>query len=108
RTTTTTPCSDPDGQCSIDEFIDSWCSALGVACPEWKVGPCGNENPTPTPSPTPEPTLPGGGPGDPSGGGGIGDQHPAAPCTPFWWVLYQSNDGGQTWHEVNSWYAGCW
>lgn len=94
QTTTTTSCSDPAGQCSIDEFIDSWCSGLGVACPEWRVGPCLNEEPN------------GGGAG--GGGGGGGDPPPQQPCTHYYWVYYESYDGGQTWREVDTWYAGCW
>jgi len=54
-TTTTTACSDPAGQCSIDVFIDTWCTEFGVACPEYRVGPCA----TPTPTPTPTPCGPG-------------------------------------------------
>lgn len=83
RTTTTTSCSDPEGTCSIDVFIDSWCAELGVACPEWKVGPCG-------------------------GGGGGGETPPSENCTPYWWVLFYSYDGGVTWIEVEQWFAGCW
>lgn len=70
QTTTTTSCSDPAGQCSIDEFIDSWCSALGVAYPEWRVGPCFNQAPN------------GGDAG--GGGGGEGDPPPQQPCTHFY------------------------
>ena len=51
RSTTTTSCSDPQGQCSIDEFIDTWCVEFGVACPEYRVGPCSPPDPTPTPTP---------------------------------------------------------
>jgi hypothetical protein len=29
-------------------------------------------------------------------------------CTPYYWVYYESYDGGRTWNEVDSWYAGCW
>src|SRR5439155_15402888 len=54
RTTISTGCSDPEGQCSNDIFINSFCDDLGIGCPEWRVGPCTNATPTPTPSPTPE------------------------------------------------------
>jgi hypothetical protein len=56
RDTRSTSCSDPEGACSIDEFIDTWCTDLGVACPEWTVGPCETLAPTPTPSPSPSPS----------------------------------------------------
>lgn len=29
-------------------------------------------------------------------------------CTPYYWVLYVSYDGGQTWQMNQYWYAGCW
>lgn len=29
-------------------------------------------------------------------------------CTTYYWVLYNSWDDGQTWFEVDRWYAGCW
>jgi hypothetical protein len=44
----------------------------------------------------------GGGSG--GGGGGYYDY----PCTPYYWVYYESWDGGQTWELVDMWYAGCW
>ncbi len=58
RTTQPVGSSDPQGQCSIDEFIDTWCVEFGVACPEYRIGPCGIPSPTPTPTPSPSPTPP--------------------------------------------------
>lgn len=40
--------------------------------------------------------------GDTSGGGGI------YYCTPYYWVYYESWDGGRTWNVVDMSYAGCW
>lgn len=37
------------------------------------------------------------------GGGGGGGYY----CTPYFWVYYESIDGGP-WQEVDRWYAGCW
>ncbi|HEV2704964.1 MAG TPA: hypothetical protein VGV59_03510 [Pyrinomonadaceae bacterium] len=42
------------------------------------------------------------------GGGGGGGGYMESPCTPYYWVYYESWDGGQTWDEVDSVYAGCW
>lgn len=54
------------------------------------------------------PSLPsgggGGGGGDLGGGGG----YYYYPCTPYYWVYYESWDDGQTWDMVNYEYAGCW
>jgi hypothetical protein len=41
-----------------------------------------------------------------SGGGGGGGG--GNPCTPYYWVFYQSWDGGMTWEIVDISYAGCW
>jgi hypothetical protein len=98
ETTTPTACSDPQGQCSIDEFIDSWCVEFGVACPEWRLGPCGN-------------ISGGGGGGDPTYRGehqlqgfAYSDQ-----CTNYVWVWYVSYDDGDTWEPTGEEdYAGCW
>ncbi len=38
------------------------------------------------------------------GGGGGGGGY----CTPYYWVYYESYDGGRTWHVVDVSYAGCW
>ena len=97
KTTTTTACSDPLGRCSIDQFIDSWCNDWGVACPEWRVGPCGNSS--------------GGGGGDPTyrreyqiEAFAYYDQ-----CTNYVWVWYVSYDDGETWEPTGEEdYAGCW
>jgi hypothetical protein len=71
---------------------------------------CVNQNPTcasgftwdtdrcecvPAPTPTPAP----------GGGGGGGD---AYYCSHYYWVYYESYDGGETWREVDREYAGCW
>lgn len=45
----------------------------------------------------------GGGGGGSEPGGGGGDY-----CTPYYWVYYESYDGGQTWDMVDYEYAGCW
>lgn len=37
------------------------------------------------------------------GGGGDGGY-----CTHYYWVYYESYDGGNTWHVVDISYAGCW
>jgi hypothetical protein len=48
------------------------------------------------------------------GGGGGGDPEPLMPlgsggCTPYYWVWYESYDGGQTWEPTGDVeYAGCW
>ncbi len=41
-----------------------------------------------------------------SGGGG-GGGYMEAPCTPYYWVYYESWDGGKTWDAVDTMYAGC-
>jgi hypothetical protein len=38
------------------------------------------------------------------GGGGGGGYY----CTPYFWVYYESYDGGRTWSVVDIQYAGCW
>lgn len=43
----------------------------------------------------------GGGGGDGGGGGGYY-------CTPYYWVYYESWDGGETWYMTDMEYAGCW
>jgi Dual-action HEIGH metallo-peptidase len=43
--------------------------------------------------------------GNPGGGGDPGGN---APCTPYYWVYYESWDGGLTWEIVDISYAGCW
>jgi hypothetical protein len=43
--------------------------------------------------------------GTPGGGGGGGGGYS---CTPYYWVYYESYDGGQTWYVVDMSYAGCW
>lgn len=50
----------------------------------------------PTPAPTPTPGT--------GGGGGYFYRH----CTDYYWVYYESYDGGETWHAVRYDYAGCW
>lgn len=58
---------------------------------------------------TNQPTITTGDNGDGGGGdyygsgGGYYDY-----CTPYYWVYYESYDGGNTWYEVDSEYAGCW
>ena len=44
----------------------------------------------------------GGGGGGDAGGGYYGY------CTPYYWVYYESWDGGKTWQIVDVSYAGCW
>ena len=41
-------------------------------------------------------------------GGGPGGGDPGGYCTPYYWVYYQSWDGGETWEVVDIQYAGCW
>lgn len=52
------------------------------------------------------PTTTGGG----GGGGGYDPYYyPSYYCTPYYWVWYESYDGGKTWHETGQVeYAGCW
>lgn len=50
-------------------------------------------------SPGPDPVI-----GPESGGGGLGGGY----CIPYYWVLYYSWDGGETWHEMQDWNDGCW
>ena len=67
---------------------------------------CPGYSPTPSPTPTPEPfstPIP-----TPTPTGGGGDSPPPQPCTHYYWVYYESYDGGRTWQEVDTWYAGCW
>jgi hypothetical protein len=44
------------------------------------------------------------------GGGGFDPpwDDPGFECTRYYWVTYESWDGGQTWNPVDSVYAGCW
>ena len=51
------------------------------------------------------PIITGGG-----GGGGLDDgyYYYYEPCTPYYWVYYESWDGGETWDLVDISYAGCW
>lgn len=51
--------------------------------------------------------LEGGGGGGSSKGGNI-ETYNYYECTSYYWVLYNSWDDGQTWFEVDRWYAGCW
>jgi hypothetical protein len=46
----------------------------------------------------------------PTGGGygGGGDAGGDYYCTPYYWVYYESWDGGRTWNVVDVSYAGCW
>lgn len=52
----------------------------------------------------------------PVAGGGGGSFNPATPeydtggggCTHYYWVYYRSYNGGQTWQQYGSSYAGCW
>lgn len=42
-------------------------------------------------------------------GGGNPPSDPGYPsCTPYYWLYYQSWDGGETWELVDVSYAGCW
>jgi hypothetical protein len=43
-------------------------------------------------------------------GGGDGGYDPGYyyPCTPYYWVWFQSWDDGQTWEIIDISYAGCW
>ncbi|HEX8721681.1 MAG TPA: M12 family metallo-peptidase [Pyrinomonadaceae bacterium] len=55
-----------------------------------------------------EPTLNG---GDGGGGGGVYDPYYYDYydyCTPYYWVYYESWDGGKSWDIVDVSYAGCW
>ncbi|HKP39273.1 MAG TPA: hypothetical protein VJT71_20615 [Pyrinomonadaceae bacterium] len=70
------------------------CVCIFQACPG---GSSVNQMTCECPSPTPTP----------DGNGGDGGQ-PPEPCTIYWWVLWESTDGGQSWHEIDRWYAGCW
>lgn len=48
---------------------------------------------------------------DYTGGGGYGgggDGGGGYYCTPYYWVYYESWDGGETWDMVDMEYAGCW
>lgn len=42
--------------------------------------------------------------GSTGGGGGGG----STGCTNYYWLYYESYDGGQTWYLVDVQYAGCW
>lgn len=65
-------------------------------------GKC-SENPRPTPTPTSTVTSESGG-----GGGVGGTTKQYEQCTEYWWVSYESYNGGQTWYETGRSYAGCW
>lgn len=48
---------------------------------------------------------------DGGGGGGGGEYYGdyyGGYCTPYYWVYYESWDGGKTWDIVDVSYAGCW
>lgn len=47
-------------------------------------------------------------PASPGGGGGSFYPEPSHYCTPYYWVYYESWDGGRTWEMVSLSYAGCW
>jgi hypothetical protein len=52
-------------------------------------------------------------PGTGGGGGGLGGGDESGGggyyyCTPYYWVYYESWDGGRTWDVVDVSYAGCW
>jgi hypothetical protein len=49
-----------------------------------------------------------GGGGGELGGGGGGGYYYYQPCTPYYWVYYESWDDGQSWDMVDYSYAGCW
>ncbi|MDQ1637145.1 MAG: hypothetical protein QOF62_484 [Pyrinomonadaceae bacterium] len=87
-------------------------------------GSCCVKDPCPSPTPAPPacdgtlyfnevpvcswtcfPPVGGGGGGGEGGGGGGGYYY----CTEYWWVWYESWDGGQTWEATGQVeYAGCW
>ena len=52
RSTQSAACSDPQGTCSKDQYLDSLCPQFGVGCPEFRVGPC-VDAPAPCPSTDP-------------------------------------------------------
>ena len=86
------------GQGTFPGTDKPYCAWVERLCDCYNVdGPCA-DNPRPLATPIPTPT--------PSGGGG--EQPPPEPCTAYWWVLYESYDGGQPWQEIDRWYAGCW
>jgi hypothetical protein len=39
---------------------------------------------------------------------GSGPGGGSQPCTPYYWVYYESLDGGYTWEVIDIQYAGCW
>jgi len=45
RTTEPVGSLDPNGRCSLEDFIDTWCDELGVACPEYRLGACASPTP---------------------------------------------------------------
>lgn len=49
--------------------------------------------------------------GGETGGGGYNPDYPSGGgggCTSYYWVRYNSYDGGKTWHYQSEEYAGCW
>jgi hypothetical protein len=123
---TPTPCPDgsfnqnPNGDCPSNSYKNNGCCVCQVRNTDcsgfgqgdqclWVenlcdcynyLGTCADHplpSPAPTPNPTPNPNPPPGG----GGGGGGG-------CTEYWWVYYESYDGGLTYTEVSRSYAGCW
>ncbi len=82
----------PNDNCGAKPLTVSQCDSDAVSTvPNYQPQPNGGGNPPPTY----------GGNYD-SGGGGGG-------CTDYYWVWYESYDGGQTWYETGQVdYAGCW
>lgn len=137
-TPTPTPCTgasfDPnsDGSCPIySNKINGYCvcqvrntdcerfgqgTLNGVAYCSWQEHLCDcynlegkcSENPRPMPSPTSTVSSQPGGGGGGGGGGAGGTTKQYEQCTEYWWVYYESYNGGSTWHEVSRSYAGCW
>jgi hypothetical protein len=86
-----------NGQCGVNDQGGNGPTTV-TSCDKGVVNQKAQYTPTPT-------TPPGGG----GGGGGGGNYSGGYPCTPYYWVWYESYDGGQTWEPTgDADYAGCW
>ncbi len=100
---TQAPCGirNSDGVCIQPAYDDVSHGTPGPRpCYNNKAKEVGQYNPATTNQPAPPST---GGSGGGGGGGGGGYS-----CTPYFWVYYESWDNGETWQEVDRWFAGCW
>jgi hypothetical protein len=98
-------CDQPDGATVMNGYCGTNDSGGNLSK---TVTSCDNTALKSADSPYPPPMPTGGGGGGVGGGGDYYYGGGGGYCTPYYWVYYESYDGGNTWYEVDSEYAGCW